>query len=136
MIRNIPGSTAIRPTMRLVNPSEAYHIRGDYQNFNEEIQKNKFIGTLDYPEQTFACHNKGCGRVYKNKNSLVQHLKYGCLKKMFKCGYCDCWSSYPFNLAAHSKCKHADSEIKILLLKDNELVEYRYERGMRGPRIK
>ncbi|RZF39464.1 hypothetical protein LSTR_LSTR000985 [Laodelphax striatellus] len=48
-----------------------------------------------------------CGKSYKTKGSLQQHLKYGCSNgHQFKCPYCPYTTNYKFNLKPHIGRKH------------------------------
>ena len=94
-------------------------------------------GMCSSEKLTFYCSNYDRDRVFKNKESLIRHLKYQCkLIKSFKCGYCDHWAYYAFHIAEHLRIKHSNLELRILLLKENQLVLYEYRPGMRGRKNK
>ena len=81
----------------------------------------------------FSCPNNDCDRVFELEQSLQRHIEYQCIvKKSFKCGYCDYWAYYAFHIVEHLKSKHSTSDIKILLLKENRLVKYKYVEGEVG----
>lgn len=54
----------------------------------------------------FGCPN-GCGRSYKNKNGLSQHLHYECgVEPQFQCSLCGKMFKHRKDMRRHVVCKH------------------------------
>ncbi|XP_046659219.1 zinc finger X-chromosomal protein-like [Homalodisca vitripennis] len=55
----------------------------------------------------FVCSK--CGRLYKRKNHVVQHLRYECGKEpQFACNYCGFRAKQKSNLKTHVVTRHSE----------------------------
>jgi len=53
-------------------------------------------------ECRYQCYNQSCGRIYKTKSGIHNHLKYECgVKPKFHCTMCDRFFKQPVSYKAH-----------------------------------
>lgn len=53
-------------------------------------------------EKEYRCRNQSCGRIYKTKPGIHNHLKYECgVKPKFHCTTCDRYFKQPVSYKAH-----------------------------------
>lgn len=50
----------------------------------------------------YQCHNQSCGRIYKTKPGIHNHLKYECgVSPKFYCKFCKRFFKQPVSYKAH-----------------------------------
>ncbi|KAH1002478.1 hypothetical protein HUJ04_008562 [Dendroctonus ponderosae] len=61
----------------------------------------------------FAC--KECGRSYKRKSSLYNHMRWECGKEpQFKCSYCPYKGKQKIHFIMHVMAKHKEHKAEVL----------------------
>lgn len=57
---------------------------------------------LNNGDRGYQCHNKSCGRIYKTRPGIHNHLKYECgVKPQFHCKVCNRYFKQPVSYKAH-----------------------------------
>ncbi|ENN73536.1 hypothetical protein YQE_09787, partial [Dendroctonus ponderosae] len=64
-------------------------------------------------QNLFAC--KTCGRAYKRKSSLYNHMRWECGKEpQFKCSYCPYKGKQKIHFIMHVMAKHKEHKADVL----------------------
>ena len=95
---------------------------------NSKIKKKRKARLCENADSTFTCPNTDCHRVFKFKYNLSRHLKYECnTQRAFKCGHCNHPFTQRYNGVVHCRKSHPNLEVKVMELKEDQLIEWRYE---------
>lgn len=80
-------------------------LAGIFGSLQSSSVRRRYVRHCQLPSEGFVCPN--CGKVYRWKKSLYNHVKLECGKEpQFQCPYCPHRAKLNWNLQKHIRLKH------------------------------